>query len=388
MTRMDILHVVSAYPPAYAYGGPPQSVSSLARAQARAGYDVTVYTTDTLDADSRVTEYHNPAASDGVTVRRYRNLSNRLAWRNLPVAPGLLPAVARADVDIVHTHEYRTPNCVLAHLGAHIAQTPHVLQPRGSASPSGPTAAKRLFDAYGRRIVAGADALVASSSGEVDHLRAVSPTVIGDAVHRVPNGLDFEPYETLPGPGSFREELGIEAAQPLVLYVGRLHERKGLTTLVDAVSRVRESWPGVHLAIVGPDEGARDAIECRAENRGLSDSVSLTGPRYDEALVAAYRDADVFVLPSTDTAESFGRVVVEALAAGTPAVVTDVCGVVEWVDSAFATVVDPDVGAIATGIAATLDGTFDREAMRAHVREAFSWDAVARRTVEVYESVR
>lgn len=388
---MNILHVISSYPPAYAYGGPPRSVHNTAKALVDRGHDVTVLTTDAKDADTRVTDYANPTRMDGVEVHRFRNVNNTLSWRNLPFAPGMWWGLRRnvGEFDVVHTHEFRSFHTWFAHRAATASNVPHVLQPRGTVPRQSKSLQKRLFDAViGEVLLAEADRIVASSSSEVSQFEGVYP-VETERVANVPNGIDLEDFTTdLPEDGSFREEYGIDSDAPLVLFLSRLQERKGADLLVSAFASVRETYPEAVLALVGPDEGHRDALEHQVNDTGFEDAVLFTGPLYGADKLAAYRDADVFVLPSKDRYESFGNVVLEGLACGTPVVVTDVCGVSEWIPDRFAEVVTPEPSVIAGAINKTLkNGDIGIAETHSFLRAELGWDEVAQRTELVYRKV-
>jgi glycosyltransferase involved in cell wall biosynthesis len=106
--------------------------------------------------------------------------------------------------------------------------------------------------------------------------------------------------------------------------------------------------------MAGPDEGDgfRQRLEAIATQLGLNDRVLFTGPLYGEAKWAAYRDADVFVLPSQN--ENFGNTAAEAVACGTPVLVTDRCGIAPMVDQRAGLVVPHDCAALAAGLARIL----------------------------------
>jgi glycosyltransferase involved in cell wall biosynthesis len=122
---------------------------------------------------------------------------------------------------------------------------------------------------------------------------------------------------------------------PLIGFVGRLAEEKGIDTLLEALTLVREMLPDARLVIVGPTDavpGERrararllEAIEARGED------VVHVGVLSDEELVAFYRAIDVLAVPSTNSTESFGLTQAEAMLVGTPAVASDLPGVREAV---------------------------------------------------------
>jgi glycosyltransferase involved in cell wall biosynthesis len=181
---------------------------------------------------------------------------------------------------------------------------------------------KRGLDAtVYRSILPGAALLIAASERERDeYLEAgISP----ELVHIRPNG--FPTVTQLPATGLLRRRVGIDGSVPLVLSVGRVAHGKGLDLLLRSVS----SLPGVHVAIVGPDDGhgmTIELIELR-HRLGLDDRVHLMGPAGPDEVPGLYVDADVVVLASAH--ENFGMTAAEAASLGVPVVVSDRCGIAE-----------------------------------------------------------
>lgn len=387
---MRILQVTPVFPPAYAYGGPPRSVYNLSKALVDRGHEVTVLTTDAKNATERVRNFENPEDFDGIQTLRYHNLSNWLAWRNVHLTPMLWVRTHQlaSEYDVVHTHGFRLLQTWNAHLATRRVDTPHVHQPRGSVPRATGSRQKQLFDElFGKQVLAGAECVIASSKSEASQFSTVYP-VTDERIETVPNGIDLDEFDPLPDEGTFREEYGIDSDVPMVLFLSRLHERKGGDLLVSAFAELRETYPDARLVFVGPDEGARESLEQQVEDYRLSDVVLFTGPLYDNDKLAAYRDADVFVLPSTNRHESFGNVVLEALACGTPVVVTNVCGVAEYLPGQFTTSTEPLGGDVASGIRELLARPDpDRNETLSFLDSEFSWAAVAEQTESIYRKL-
>jgi len=147
------------------------------------------------------------------------------------------------------------------------------------------------------------------------------------------NGTDLRRFPLkLPGPSAFRSNIGITNREFLVCAVGQICARKGLLELVDALGRIRNEAPHMHLAIVGkvvfPHEGVYlEALRAAVVKSGLGDRVHFTGALSDPS--PALQAADLLVLNSHD--EPFGLVLIEAMSSGTPVVATRVGGVPEIV---------------------------------------------------------
>jgi glycosyltransferase involved in cell wall biosynthesis len=120
---------------------------------------------------------------------------------------------------------------------------------------------------------------------------------------------------------------------PVIGFVGRLAEEKGIDTLVEALTLVRQTVPDVKLAMVGPTDAAPGERRAHARLMSLVEANSSVvvhlGVLTDRELTAFYREIDVLAVPSTNSTESFGMTQAEAMLAGTPAVASDLPGVRE-----------------------------------------------------------
>ena len=145
----------------------------------------------------------------------------------------------------------------------------------------------------------------------------------------VPNGIDFSEYQCLPQKGQFRGKFNINNKEKIVLFLGRIHEIQGIDMLIEAFSLITKEYSNVKLVIAGPDDGYLSIIKNQIDNLRIHDKVLFTGPLYGQEKNAAYVDADVYVLPSRY--EVFGNTILESYACGTPVIVTDRCGISDFV---------------------------------------------------------
>jgi glycosyltransferase involved in cell wall biosynthesis len=213
--------------------------------------------------------------------------------------------------------------------------------------------------------------------------------VAPEAIRIVPGGLDCARYVSDLTRVEARAALDLPADRPLVVSVRRLVRAKGLEQLIDAVTALRARVPDVLVALAGRGRLA-DELARRVRERGLERHVRLLGFVADARLPDLYRAADLAVVP-TLALEGFGLTVVEALACGTPVVVTPVAGlpeVVAGLDPALvlAGSTPPD---LARGIASALDGTVRLPSSDACARYArrFDWSVTAARVADVYREV-
>jgi glycosyltransferase involved in cell wall biosynthesis len=200
----------------------------------------------------------------------------------------------------------------------------------------------------------------------------------------IPNGVDTRPFSLRRG--GFREREGIPADRTVITTVGRLDTQKGLPYLLEAARLVTRGRPDLRFLVVGEGPRRRDLLRHR-DRLGLKGHVSFLGFRTDIPQILA--DSDIFVLPSLW--EGMPIVLLEALAAGLPAVATDVPGVTEVLtDGETGLVVPPkDAGALARALRELLDDPALRrrfaQAGRRRVAEDFGWEKVVATTMALYE---
>lgn len=341
---MKILEVISHFPPAYSYGGPVKVVYDISEELVKRGHQVSVYTTDVFDARSRLRLEKNPILMDGIEVYHFRNISNVLAHdANLPIAFGIANAIKKniKNFDIVHLHEYRSFQAICVHYYATRYSIPYILQPRGSLPRFSKTLQKEIFDdVFGINIVKDANKIIATSNIESDQYIDIYPDVKKEKILHIPNGINLKEYQILPKKGQFKNKYAINRDTQIVLFLSRLHERKGADLLIESFSDLKRDLKNVKLVIAGPDEGYLDTLKSITNSLELNDSVIFPGPLYGISKLEAYIDSDVFILPSKDRYESFGNVVLEAMACGTPVIVTNNCGVSEFIDSSAGLIIN------------------------------------------------
>jgi glycosyltransferase involved in cell wall biosynthesis len=315
-----VLQVTPYFAPAWAYGGPPRVMFDYASGLVALGHTVDVYTTDALDEHARAA----PAFEviDGVSVRRFPNLSNRLAWERKKYLPrGLLGRLLRnaRRYDVVHVTDARTFLTAASHLALWRSSTPLVLSAHGSLPQSAGLrgVVKSVYDAALLRPTLRRSPLLLA---QTDHERRLYEQLGGraEAVKLLPLPLSHivEP----PARGVFRAQLGLGPDAPLLLFVGRINRLKGLDVLIESVAPLLAD--GAVLAIVGRDDGQLAELQHRFENLFQSGGVRFVGPLYGDERFAAYADADVFCLTPPHWEET-SVAALEAAASGTAVVLTE-----------------------------------------------------------------
>lgn len=184
-----------------------------------------------------------------------------------------------------------------------------------------------------------AQRIICNSDATAEVFRA-EPS-LGGKTTTLYNAVDLSRYDT--ENDTRREELGVDAARPLIGFVGQLVPRKGVTTLIAAMTAVVARIPNAVLLIVGspPPDDRRYETECRdlVRTLGLEQHVRFVGYRRD--IPAFMRTFDVFALPTRS--EPFGKVIIEAMAAHCPVVASRVGGIPEIItDESLGTLIAPD----------------------------------------------
>jgi len=403
--RVDVLS--KEYPPEI-YGGAGVHVAELVRAL-RARDDLT----------TRVHAFGAPRDEEGTAS--YADLAELAdangALRTLGV--DLAIADGCGGTDLVHSHTWYAN--MAGHLAGLLHGVPHVVTAH-SLEPMRPWKAEQLGGGYAvsswaeRTAYEAAAAVIAVSDAMHHDVLRAYPHVDPDRVHVVHNGIDTELWSPRPEPDRVRS-LGVDPDRPSVVFVGRITRQKGLPLFLRAVAQLP---PEVQVVLCA---GAPDTLEIEAEVMGLVEGLrgSRDGvvwirdmlPRAD--VVALLTAATVFACPSIY--EPLGIVNLEAMACETAVVATATGGIpevvvdphsglgtadgpatgrlvpIEQATDGTGTPLDPD-RYVADFAAALIEVVTDPgraaelgKAGRQRAIDAFSWAAIADRTVEVYRSV-
>jgi len=328
---MKILQVVPFFSPVH--GGSAIAPYQLSKELTKRGHEVAVFTSDYKLSREWV------ESSGQVKVYSFKTWSS---WSKFYLTPTLIKAAKEGleHFDLIHMHNYRTfQNIVIAHY-AKKHGVPYVLQAHGSIPRiMAKQRLKWIYDVlFGYRLLRSASKVIALSRVEAEQYKDMS--VPEEKIVIIPNGIDLSEYADLPPKGCFREKFGIKEEEKIVLYLGRIHRIKGLDILVEAFAKVIEDLDDVRLVVVGPDDGYLGELKALINALRIEDNVLILGPLYGDDKLEAYVDADVYVLPSRY--ETFPMGLLEAVACGTPIILTRNCGIAEYFENKAGLLVDPD----------------------------------------------
>ena len=320
---MRIVHVTPYFAPAFVYGGPPRSVLGLCRALQHAGADVSVITTTANGATDLPADVIERGVFENVPVTYLPRSFPKRDFRSAAL-DRTLDAAGRCDV--VHVHGCWNFFGWSAARWCRRHGVPYVLSPRGMLYPwsfrQGRWIRKWLgYHVFEVAAIRGARLVHATTPQEADVIKALG---LGSDVVIVPNGLDDLDDPPLVRSEAFRARFGVRPRDFLALFLGRVHPKKGLDTLITAFRRTAADRLPATLLIVGT--GERQYVESlQAAARDLIDAgrIVFAGHLTGEDRRLALASADAFVLASHS--ENFGLSVAEAMAAGLPVVVSRDC---------------------------------------------------------------
>lgn len=360
----------------------------MARAVAARGHTVEVYTTD-FGLEGRVPADGAPVADGAAAVRYFPVQWPRAFKPSWPLYTALARDLPRADV--VHLHSLYLFHDWAAGRFCRRANIPYILRPHGTLDPyiwRRHRARKQVMEwAFQNQVLRHAAALHYTTEEEM-HLAA--PYARGAPGVVVPLGIELGEYDSLPPPERFVARYPETRGKRIVLFLSRLHEKKGLDILATAFTRIARKFPDVHLVLAGPDDGMGAQVDQWLRNAGVAGKATRTGMLEGEDKNAALAAASVFVLPSYS--ENFGIAVLEAMAAGVPVAISDQVNLWREVERGGAGLVSPCDADAFTGLLERLlgDPATARgmgEAGRRVAREKFSWPRIASALESLYADV-
>ena len=322
-------------------GGTPLAVVQDAKALQSVGVEVELVSTDLTTSVSDAEVSGGAQMSDlASSVEDVENLRLfPVSWPlRLAYSPDLRAAIASTiqQFDVVHIHSLFLYPQYAAFKEAYAAGKPFVVSTHGTLDPYLRKRGRlRKFLAekiWQGKMLRNAAAIRVNSDDEYRLLQDLS---WNSPFHVIPNALSLAPFENLPSPEDFLNNLQGDQTGPVILSHGRITQKKGLDLLIRAFQLVAKQFPASRLVLVGPDdEGLGVQLRQLAEELDVACQVVFTGMLRGPELIAALAAADVWVLSSYT--ENFGYAVVEAMAAGAPVVISKAVNIADDVESAEA----------------------------------------------------
>jgi glycosyltransferase involved in cell wall biosynthesis len=291
--------------------------------------------------------------------------------------------------DLVHLHGLWQAHTRRGARAARAAHVPYLIAAHGMAEPWAlrhKRWKKRVYLALVEaRNLRRASCLHALSRPEIGHLRKIAPWT---PICFIPNGVDLAPFDDLPPRAELEAQCPELAGKFVLLFFARVHVKKGLDLLAEALSQVAPVFPELHLVIAGTDEGALSPFCDRMAELGLTRRMTYLGHVAGQRARQAWAAADAFILPSYS--EGFSMSILEAMACRLPCLITTSCHFPEAATAGGAVVVSPDSTAVTRGLHELLERTNDERARlawngRQLVLAHYTWDRQAERLAEVYD---
>lgn len=382
---MRILHLIASLDPDT--GGPPAVALRLAVAQAGLGHTVSVGAHDPGDARPRVSAYLEDIP--GIESVRMIELPRSGGLDRITAAncTGQLRQCL-AECDFLNIHGVWEPLLLRASKVAQALGVPYTVTPHGMLDPWSlrqRRLKKQVAMALGyRSMLRGVGYLHLLNRDEEDLIKPLGLDCVGEVI---PNGMFLEELDPLPEPGGFfarHPELG---GSPYILFMSRLHYKKGLDHLADAFALLAERDEQTHMVVAGPDGGAGQVFLEQINSKGLSGRVHVTGSIYGLEKSQMLADASCFCLPSRQ--EGFSMAITEAMACRLPVVISENCHFPEVAEVGAGQVLKLDPALFADALVRVMSDASLRSSMgeagRALVQARYTWQKVAEQSITAYE---
>ena len=303
----------------YAHGGTEIAAYNLAINMAKRGNEIDVFTTS-IDSRESIEIYPN--------MRIHRNpTSFKIASANASFK--LIYKPLNYDLDIVHAHSPIPYSDIPALLYAKRKKVPFILTYQFDGQSTGGSFMRNAGVGFYNKffinkVLSSADVIIATTEAYANE----SPFLKGykDKIVIIPNGINIEEVTTVHTQEESRNMLGLPVDAPIILFFGSLVRYKGPDVLLKAFKTVKKEFPMVKLIFAGRGE-MFDELSNQALKLDLVNDVIFTGFVEEDKKPLYFKAADIFCLPSTTMAESFGIVNLEAMASGIPIVASNLGGI-------------------------------------------------------------
>lgn len=383
-----ILFVGLAYYPYLEYGGPIRVMRSYGLALTSQGHEVTIYCSNIVNRQfKRMADRTVQSERDGMRIVYMK--TDVCLSDGLTISTDLVRHLKRemTSYDVVHLFGPRDYFVGMAAFYAMKKGIPFFIHPMGAMNyKNSKVVLKFIWDTVlGRRLINGAEYIVEATDEQVGDLLDYGIPAVKTAV------IPWCPDPDLTGiptrSGFFREKFGISRDDLVILFLGRVHRKKGIDLLIRSLAMLKEFSP--RLIVVGhDDDGSMGELKELASQLKLEDRVVWAGALHSPESAVAYRDADIFALVSKH--ESAPMALLEACLMGVPVLISDNLGMSDMVRDRAGVIVDTTTESTAIGLKELLRSAELRkrfgEGGRKLVAEHFSVQAMALKLEKLYKT--
>jgi glycosyltransferase involved in cell wall biosynthesis len=387
---LRILQVHSQFLPSL--GGIQIVMYNIAKLLAKRGHKVTIFSSNLVG--DRAYSLPREEVVDLIHVNRFKVLPPKLL-RKFVFAPSVIQALYSIETDLFHVFSYlptfmTNTACLISkrrRIPLIITPVYHPSRTQLYTNVVGKLVKVLYDDLIGLKLLRKADCVIALTEAEARYYRERGI----NNICVVPAGVDLREHAC--------EDKGLEAFERkydlsknrILLFVGRLEERKGIHYLIKSMPIILRENPKAKVLVVGKDWSCRGQLENLSKRLNIQNNVVFTGPINSTQLLCAYELSDIVVIPSLY--EAFGLVVVEAWAHKKPVVVSGTIGLAETISAEKAGIVvnlsDPE--ALAKAVAKLLSDKRLSKSMGTRgfqvVKKEFTWEKIVDKLEEVYRSV-
>lgn len=380
---MKVLHIAASLDPER--GGPTKVIIELTGALKEKGIDVTIFapTNNIKTADTYTL--------NNVTIKTFPTSIISKIWPYH--SPCFTKTLKReiSDFDLIHIHEIWHHPEFICYKTAIKKQIPYLITVHGSLDPPClhyKTGKKKIYTTLiQKQIFRKAAALHATNKNELENITAY---IDNKNIFCVPNGLNVGDYENLPDKSELGNMYNQIKGKKTILFLGRIHPKKGLDILAEAFANITRKRNDVCLLIVGPDnDNYKRKIEKILSNKNVHDKVIFTGTLTGEKKLATLSGSDVFVLPSHS--EGFGMSILEAMICGLPVVISKECHFPEIAKAQAGRIIECDAEELSETIIELLNNPELCRRMgisgKKLVKDKYTWDKAANKMIQQYEEI-
>ncbi|MGO9455394.1 MAG: glycosyltransferase [Candidatus Binataceae bacterium] len=389
---LRVLYVASGIAPRY--GGVFKDIPGLCGEMGRRGWDVTLFVTDADGPGHLDVPIDTWVDRDSFRLRYFRAtwLPGRFNTFGFSEAYRRALRTAIPDSDAVHIYSlYNYPSLCAAYY-ARRSRIPYVLEPHGTLDAFVFTHhkwRKRLYEQLlERRNLRNAAAVRFLSEAEASIAARILDFKLNGVV--IPTGIDSHDLKPVAPVSGILDKYHVPRGRRIILFVGRLHKKKGVDLLARAFVQVAQDDQDIHLVVVGPDEGMEQQVKDIIGQATLHGRATFTGMIIGQDKIDLMSAATMVVVPSY--AENFCNVVLESIATGVPLVVSNGVAIAKQIEDAGAGIVTaPATADLAAAIKRLLHdpqlALSMSQAGKLLAERSFSWNSVGAQVDSLYRRI-